>query len=402
MKIAMIGSKGVPATIGGVERHVEELSARLAAGGFVVTTYARPWYTQCAPWSQRVHRGVRVVTLPSISTKHLDAISHTLLSTWHAMRERHDIYHFHGVGPALCAWIPRLLRPNARVVVTFHCVDRYHAKWGKFARAILAFGERAACMFPHETITVGETLEKYCMERYGRETVCIPNGVSVAVCNPPHPSLTLREEVEWLGLAPRRYLLVVSRLVPHKGVHTVIAAFRTLQREHREFQNLQLAIVGAPAFTEAYVDELHIQAAGAPSIRFLGQQVGAPLDALYQHCLAFVHASSSEGLPIAVLEAAAAGAVPVISDISEHREVIDRVGGFCFRTGDVHDCVRTIEVVLRSAASLPRIGKDIQRAVLKHYDWESAAARTAARYRAVGATERPSVRRRAMRLKFAV
>lgn len=415
MRIAMIGSKGIPAVIGGVERHVEELSACLAARGFAVTAYARPWYTQRAPWSERTHRGVRVVTLPSIPLKHLDAISHTLLATWHAMRERHDIYHFHGVGPALCAWIPRLLRPNARVVVTFHCVDRHHAKWGWFARTMLTLGERAACMFPHETITVGETLEKYCADRYGRETTCIPNGVTSTLkpSGIAYPlSLPLpqgrgekwggRSILEEFGLVPQKYLLVVSRLVPHKGVHTVIAAFRTLQREHREFRGLQLAIVGAPAFTEAYVDELHVQAAGDPSIRFLGQQVGATLDTLYRHCLAFVHASSSEGLPIAVLEAAAAGAVPIVSDIPEHCEVIDRVGGFCFRTGDVHDCVRTIDVVLRSAASLPRIGKDIQRSVLRHYDWETAAARTAARYRAMGATERPSVRRRAMRLRFAV
>lgn len=414
MKIAMIGSKGVPAVIGGVERHVEELSARLAARGFVVTVYARPWYTQRAPWSERTHHGVRVVTLPSILSKHLDAISHTLLATWRAMRERHDIYHFHGVGPALCAWIPRLFRPNARVVVTFHCVDRHHAKWGKLARMMLTLGERAACIFPHETITVGETLEKYCRDRYGRETTCIPNGVtsSLKPSRTVHPlSLPLLEGrgeklgdhsiPEQLGLTPRRYLLVVSRLVPHKGVHTVIVAFRKLQREHREFRGLQLAIVGAPAFTEDYVDELHVQAAGDPTIRFLGQQFGDMLDALYRHCLAFVHASSSEGLPIAVLEAAAAGAVPVVSDIPEHREVIDRIGGFCFRVGDVHDCVRTIDVVLRSAASLPRIGQDIQRAVLRYYDWETAAARTATRYRAVGAMERVR-ERRVVQLRFAV
>lgn len=401
MKIAMIGSKGVPATIGGVERHVEELSACLSARGFSVTAYSRPWYTQHAPWSQRSHRGVRVVTLPSIPSKHLDAISHTLLSTWHAMRERHDIYHFHGVGPALCAWIPRLFRPHARVVATFHCVDRHHAKWGKFARTMLTLGERAACAFPHETITVGETLEKYCQQRYGRETVCIPNGVVLSEeCRVK--SEESKASLDRLELTPRKYLLVVSRLVPHKGVHTVIVAFRKLQREHREFRGLQLAIVGAPAFTENYVDELRIQAAGDPSIRFLGQQIGATLDALYQHCLAFVHASSSEGLPIAVLEAASAGAVPIVSDIPEHREVIDRIGGFCFRAGDVHDCAAVLEVVLRSAASLPRIGKDIQRAVLQKYDWEIAAKRTAARYRAMEPVERVSVRRRAILLKFAV
>ncbi len=386
MRIAMIGSKGVPATIGGVERHVEELGARLASGGFSVTVYARPWYTERAPWSVRTERGVRVVTLPSLRTKHLDAISHTLLATWHAMRERHDVYHFHGVGPSLLAFLPRLLRPSARVVCTFHCVDCHHAKWGRIARAVLALGERATCAFPHETITVGETLQGYCSDRYGRETTCIPNGVAQGKREEGRGK---REELQvherdilsQLQLVPRRYLLVVSRLVPHKGIHTIIAAFRQLRMEHREFRDLQLAIVGAPAFTDAYADELTVLAGGDPAIRFLGRQTGAPLDALYRHCLAFVHASSSEGLPIAVLEAAAAGAVPVVSDIPEHREVIDRIGGLLFRTGDVHDCASVLEVAHRSARSLPRIGREIQAAVLRHYDWDAAAGRTVECYR---------------------
>jgi glycosyltransferase involved in cell wall biosynthesis len=256
-------------------------------------------------------------------------------------------------------------------------------------------------MFPHETITVGETLAGYCRERYGRETTCIPNGVMQnAECRTQNGEVS--SVLDGFDLVRRKYLLVVSRLVPHKGVHTVIAAFRQLKRERQEFRDLQLAIVGAPAFTEAYVDELKIQAAGDPSIRFLGPQFEDTLQALFQHCLAFVHGSKSEGLPIAVLEAAAAGAVPIVSDIPEHREVIDRVGGFCFRTNDVHDCVLVLDVVLRSAASLPRIGREIQRAVLKHYDWDCAAAKTAGCYREGEARERMTGGGRVVRPRFAV
>lgn len=394
MKIAMIGAKGLPATIGGVERHVEELSTRLTKRGCDVTVYARPWYTGRAPWSVRMYRGVRLMSLPSFATKHGDAMSHTLFATLHACWKRYDVFHFHGVGPALLSFLPRLLRPRSRVIVTFHCVDRHHAKWGRIAQWVLALGERAACMFPHETITVGETLQKYCQQRYGRETVYIPNGVSVAVCNPSQPPLTQRGGAESapplgvrgdegelpIGLVPRKYLLVVSRLVPHKGVHTVIAAFRQLRRERRDLQDLRLAIVGAPAFTDAYRDELVILAAGDPAITFLGQRTGPTLDALYAHCLAFVHASASEGLPIVLLEAAAAGVVPIVSDIPEHREVVRRVGGFHFRVGDVWDCLATIDMAIRSASALPAIGAGIRRRVLKHYDWDAAVTRTRACY----------------------
>lgn len=374
----MIGAKGVPATIGGIERHVEELSARLASGGFDVTVYCRSWYTGFASWSAHAHRGARLVTLPSFASKHLDAMTHTLLATIHACRERHDVYHFHGVGPALMSWIPRLLRPHARVIATFHCVDRHHAKWGWFARAVLALGEWAACRFPHETITVGETLAAYCEDRYGRATACIPNGVAAPARVPPDVA---RDILASLGLTSRRYLLIVSRLVPHKGIHTVIEAFRRLKMEHRAFRDVQLAIVGSPAFTSAYADELVIRAGGDPAILFLGRRTGIVLDALYQHATAFVHASESEGHPIAVLEAAAAGAIPVLSDIPEHREIVARVGGFCFRTRDVYDCAATLEVVLRGASSLPRIGRAVSEATLRHYDWDAATGRTVECYR---------------------
>jgi len=327
-----------------------------------------------------MYRGVRIVSLPSLVTKHADAMSHTLLATLHACRARYDVYHFHGVGPALLSFLPRLLRPRSRVVVTFHCVDQHHAKWGRIARWVLALGERAACMFPHETISVGETLAAYCEKNYGRTTACIPNGV----CAPPPQDVGVDHELlRPLGLTPRRYLLVVTRLVRHKGVHTIITAFRNLQRERPELRPLTLAIVGAPAFTDAYLDELTILAAGDPNIRFLGQRTGAVLDALYTHCLAFVHASASEGLPIVLLEAAAAGAVPVVSDIPEHLEVLHRVGGFHFRVGDTWDCMNTLDVVIRNSSALPRIGGTIRTAVLRRYDWDAAVARIHACYRSL-------------------
>ncbi|MFH1430146.1 MAG: glycosyltransferase family 4 protein [Candidatus Uhrbacteria bacterium] len=394
MRIAMIGGKGAPAAIGGVERHIEELGARLVAGGFDVLVYARPWYVQRRAGTERKHRGMRVIVLASIATKHLDAITHTFLSTLHAMRERVDIYHFHGVGPSLLAWLPRLFRPHARVIATFHCVDRKHAKWGWFAREVLAFGEWAACRFPHETIAVGMTLQTYCLNRYKRETTYIPNGIQRVPDSARSPEAVA--DLARFGLTSKRYLLVVSRLVEHKEVHTVIDAFRTMQCEYPEYADLQLAIVGSPAFTDAYGDELRFCAAGNSNIRFLGQRSGAVLDALFANCLAFVHASRSEGLPIVVLEAGAAGVVPIVSDIPEHREVVAQTGGILFQTGNPWDCATKLAVTLRNPDVLNRIGAEIQAACVRTYNWEGVTAQTAGRYQSLIAEvlvrERPTAR----------
>lgn len=374
----MIGAKGVPATVGGVERHVEELATRLVASGDVVTVYGRPWYTKRAPWSVWMQRGVRCVILPSIATKHWDAISHTLFATIHAMRERPDVYHFHGVGPALLAFLPRCLHPRARVIVTFHCVDRRHAKWGWFARFVLMAGEWAACRFPHETIAVSEMIRGYCRERYRCDATVIPNGITVA----PLPDQTATEEVlASFGLQPQRYFLLVARLVPHKAVHVAIDAFRVFRREHPEYDGVALVVVGGSAFTDAYVGELSMRAGGDAAIHFLGPQYGSTLQALFHACLAFVHPSMSEGMPIVVLEAAAAGVVPIVSDIPEHREVVDRIGGFLFRVGDVHDCARMLTFACIVRSSLPQVGRAIQAAVLRCYHWDDIAQTTQQRYR---------------------
>ena len=162
MKIAMIGQKGMPAVWGGVERHVEELATRLVKNNHQVTVYSRSWYSQ----KRSKYQGVTLRFVPSIHTKNLDTITHTLFSTIDALRRDFDIIHYHGVGPALLSFIPRLLKPRAKVIVTFHCQDRLHGKWSFFAKIMLRLGEFAACKFPHETIAVSQTLQKYVKEKY--------------------------------------------------------------------------------------------------------------------------------------------------------------------------------------------------------------------------------------------
>ena len=379
MRIAMIGSKGMLATVGGIERHVEDLSAKLAERGFRVSVYSRPWYTGHAPWSERVLRGVRVITLPSLRTKHLDAISHTFLATLHAMRERPEVYHFHGVGPALVSFLPRMFRPSARVIATFHCVDRQHAKWGAVARFALALGERAACAFPHETIAVSPTLAAYCRERYGRSVSCIPNGVHVRA---PMVSATRDAALAPFGLRAGSYVLTVARLIPHKGVHTVIEAFRKFRIEYPEHAHLRLAVVGGPSFTDRYVAELARAAGGDLAIVFLGAQHTSTLDALYDGAIALVHASRSEGLPIVLLESAAHGVMAIASDILEHRSILASIGGLLFHVGDPNDLVAKIAMVAQCAPeSRGRIAASLRASVARAYAWDDIADRVEERYR---------------------
>ncbi len=366
MRIAMIGQKGIPAVYGGVERHVEELAARLSEGGFDVTVFCRPWYgkTEVKSEKLKIYKGINLAYLPSLKTKHLDAISHTFLATIYAMFGKYDIIHYHGVGPSLLSFLPRIFCPKTKVVTTFHCIDRKHQKWGFFARLALRMGEWAACQFAHETITVSKTLQQYCSEAYDVDTAYVPNGVNVIEISPDPSSETLKK----YNLEKDKYLLMVSRLVRHKGAHYLIRAFQDLQKNDTSFSDLKLVFAGDSVFTDDYVKELKDLAKGDQNIIFVGFQSGRPLEDLFLNSLAVVHPSESEGLPVAVLEAMSYGKVVLASDIPENMELIKEYG-LSFQNKNVGDLEKRIKEMLARHDLLAK-GAEARKFVTENYNWD--------------------------------
>jgi len=364
MKIALIGQKGIPATWGGVEKHVEQLTQRLADFGHEVLVYNRAHYVvpEAVAAFQKAYPTVRLITRPSLKSKHFDAITHTFFATVHAIKENVDVYHFHSVGPSLLSWMPRLFRPRARVITTFHSPDRLHQKWGFFARLVLTIGEYTAMRFAHRTITVSHDLEKYAQSRYGKAPVYIPNGVNMP--QRVRPSMIAAQ----FGLKENDYILVVTRLIPHKGVHHLIAAFKTLNTTKK------LVIVGDSAYTDEYVKQLHQQAQGDNRIVFTGFQTGRMVEELYSNCTLYVQPSESEGLSISLLEAGSYGKCILTSDIPSNAEVVQGYG-YLFRNADVNDLAKQLQMLLDHPERVEQAGKALAARVESEYDWKHVATR---------------------------
>lgn len=372
MRIAMIGQKGfdVGKKGGGVERHVTELATRMGALGHEVTVYARKAHEEDLPL------GVFVRVLPAIHRKNLEAITHTFLATLDVLRKPYDIVHYHGVGPATLAWIPRWFKRDTRVVVTFHSRDRFHKKWGRMARLYLTFGEWAAVWFPHVTIAVSHAIAVYARTTLKHQVIYIPNGA-------PLKTVEETDQLEAFQLSPQQYLLSVSRLVPHKGQHYLIEAFQQLQREAPELvKGLSLVIVGAETYGVEYQSQLSRLSAGNPQIRFLGFQQGDVLDQLFAHARLFIHASEFEGLPVAVLEAMSFGLPVLVSDIPENIEVLHHTG-FTFTSESVPDLVKVLTSLLHHPEMLDR-AREQGRAVIEHYfNWNIITEETLSTYRSI-------------------
>jgi glycosyltransferase involved in cell wall biosynthesis len=367
MHIVMIGQKGIPAIYGGIERHVEELSLELAKQGHTVVVYARKWFT-----SDKIknYQGVQIIHTPTVHTKHLDAIIHTFTATVHALLfQKPDIIHYHGVGPSLLSWIPRIFSPKTKIVVTMHCLDRYHQKWGFLARVMLRKGEWAGTTFAHKAIAVSKTIQNYFLNEYQTQTVYIPNGVRQA--QPQNYSL-----IDQWGLTQEKYVLMVSRLVKHKGAHYLLEAWQIARQQNRALlKDYKLVIVGDGVFTDEYISSLRRIARGDNSIVFTGWQKGQELEELYANATMLVHPSENEGLPITVLQAMSYAKSVLVSDISEHKEVI-RDKYFWFDNTNVYSLAEKISELVANPELLKEKGKANQILAQTSYNWNDITKQT--------------------------
>ncbi len=354
MKIAIIGQKGIPSTSGGVEKHVEDLSTRLVKAGHDVICYTRPNYTD---ENLKEYKGVKLISLPSINSKSLDAISHTFRACLDVVKRDVDLVHFHSIGPSSLIWLVKLLKPSLPVVATFHCEDYYHQKWGFFARTYLKFGEFVISTAPDKTITVSKGLQAKVLKRYKREAVYAPNGV-------PTNEKVEAKEIKKFGLEKDNYIVAVSRLVKHKGLQYLVEAYNRVKTDKK------LVIVGEGAYTSDFVKDLKDKAKNNPNIIFTGKQSGRMLAELFSNAYLFVQPSESEGLSIALLEAMSYGKATLVSNIPENKEVIDWTG-FTFKNKNVPDLVGKINGLLKNPSMVKDMGRLGKERVTKEYNWNN-------------------------------
>jgi glycosyltransferase involved in cell wall biosynthesis len=376
LAVAMVGSRGVPAAYSGIERYVEEVGSRLAEAGASVTVYChRSYVTARGPY-----RGMTLRFVPAIRTRHLETWTHVALASLEALVRDTPIWHYHALGPATWAWLPRLL--GRRVVVTVQGLDWQRAKWGRLARLYLQVGEWASARLPHRTIVVSQVLARHYAERYGIRPDHIPNGFSA----PPAPGLAgaadLDGALQALDLRPDGYLLFVGRLVPEKGCHTLIEAFGRVASER------PLVLAGAGVFEDAYVERLEAQAARIGRVRFLGFVTGARLHALYRHATLVVHPSQMEGLSVTLLEALSHGCALLVSDVPENLEATHGAAA-TFRVDDPADLARQLQRLLDDAEARSALRAAARRAAAGVLDWDAVTRATREVYESLGAPAGP-------------
>ncbi len=361
----MIGQKGFPPIHGGIEKHVAELATRLGPLGFEVTLYSRPHYSDADGPSDLP--GVRVKKLPSIPTKHLDAISHTLLATGHSLFSDADIVHYHALGPGLLSGVPRLMG-GRKTLVTVHGLDWQREKWGTVARRVLQLGEKTSVAFPDRTIVVSRALRAHYLQEHRRATEYIPNGIVPAT----YRSRKLLLERGLTG----PLVLFVGRLVPEKGCHLLLDAWNRLSGTLRK--GTRLVIAGDAGFTRGYVDDLKKMASS--DVEFLGYVHGPLLEELYTNAAFLVLPSTLEGLSITLLEGMSYGRCCLVSDIPPNMEAAAG-NGVLFKSGNSADLKEKLVELLENPGLCRELGDRGQLHAIENYSWDRVTAMTADLYR---------------------
>lgn len=349
LRLALLGSRGIPARYGGYETFMEELSVRLAERGHRVTVYCRSRYT---PKELTEHRGVRLVVLPTIATKHLDTPVHTFLSAWHAVGQNYDAALV--VNSANAVFVPILTQAGIPTALHVDGIEKRRAKWGQVGRTVYAVSERLACVVPTELVTDAEVIRRHYLDRYGAESTAIAYGVE--------PTPPEHEEVlDRLGLIPGEYFLYVSRFEPENNPHRVAAAYRHVGGD------LPLVMVGDAPYAREFIDSFRRDA--DPRIQFPGYVFGDGYRELLSHARAYIHATEVGGTHPALVEAMGYGNCVVVHETPENREVAGGAGLF-FRVEEPETLTACLEGLRRNPQEAQDRGRKAAERAARHFSWD--------------------------------
>jgi glycosyltransferase involved in cell wall biosynthesis len=354
MKIALLGTRGVPASYSGFETCVEQLGRRLAERGHAVSVYCR---THHIDYQGDTYLGMRLIKLPTIRNKYLDTIVHSLISSIHALGEGYDagIYFIAGNSPV--TWIPRIV--GTKTALNVDGLDWQREKWPGPAKRYIQLAERLAAYLPTLYLTDSPTVQAYYKDRTGKAPPYIVYGSDIEKL-PAGPTLAQ------YGLEARKYVLFVGRLVPENNAHHLVEAFLRVTAE-----GFKCVIVGDAPYAEDYKKRLRDLAAGDDRIIFTGYVFGQGYRELGSNAYAAVATTGVGGTHPALVEAMAMGACVIVNDTPVNLETIAGTGLWYSGADGADGLAPVLESILADPDRAERYRQRAAAFAATAYSWEA-------------------------------
>ena len=345
MRIALVGTRGVPAGYGGFETFAEELGRRLVDRGHEVLVYCREKH----PGDR--YLGMRLQTLPTVRHKYLETIVHTGISTLHLLTQRQDVALYCNAANAIFTWMPRVV--GTPVALNVDGLERKRKKWNRVAKAWYRLSEWLSTFCPTRAVSDAIAIRAYYREEYNAETTFIAYGAEMG-------KVETRAALDELGLEPDRYFLYVSRMEPENNGLVVREAFERVETD------LRLALIGDAPYADDYI--ARVRQTKDKRIVMPGAIYGQGYKELGSFCFAYVHATEVGGTHPALIEAMGRGALVLYLDTVENREVAGGVG-LPFTVANLADVMR--QALELSAAERARLRAAAVERVQDRYSWDA-------------------------------
>lgn len=371
MKIAMIGHKRIPSREGGIEIVVDKISTELVKRGNMVVAYNRKGHHVSgkdfeSSTQLKEYNGIKLKTVFTFQSSKLNAIVYSALAAVRASFSRYDVVHFHAEGPAAMCFLPKLF--GKRVIVTIHGLDWQRSKWGGFATKFLKFGEKTAAKYADEIIVLSKNVQNYFLDTYGRKTVYIPNGIEGAEIK--EASLI----TEKYNLKKDSYILFLGRIVPEKGAHYLINAYKNI------YTDKKLVIAGGSSHTSEYMNELKELTKDDDRIIFTDFVQGQMLEELYSNAYIYCLPSDLEGMPLSLLEAMSYHNCCLTSDIPECTEVCEDNAVY-FKQGNEKDLHQKLQMLLNDTDLTAKYKNGAAEFICSKFNWQDIVSQTLTLYK---------------------
>lgn len=349
MKIAILGTRGIPASYSGFETSVQETAIRFAAKDYDVYVYCRSNHYKEQP---ETFKSVKLVYLPSVKTKFFDTVSHTIFSIISAAVKRFDAVILYGVGNSI--FIPALRLLGFPVISVVDGADWERAKWGKFAKWFLRFNRWFSVRFANYYVVDNELLAKRYETEFKRKPVYIPYGANKS-------SAKERAILSKLDLKEKEYIIFIGRFVKEKGIEFLIENFKKLN------SGMKLVIVGGNDVDKEYENSL--KAMADSNVIFTGFLYGPDYEYLLSKSLFYVSCSFLEGTSPSLLAAMSVNGYALVSDLDENLETLK---GSCqtFKTGDSADFIAKLNHLFSNKDVLEKERVKTRSVVDAYYDWD--------------------------------
>ena len=359
-RIALLGTRGIPARYGGFETFAEQLSTRLVQRGHEVTVYGRCSLADCfrAGWGERIAiDGVRRRETPTIFHKYLETPLHALTSAIDQLFQRTDAIIL--CNAANSPFAPILKLKRIPLLINVDGIERNRAKWNSFGKAWYLLGEHCSVRLASRVISDADVIADYYREAYGVDSTVIPYGV--------HPvQRPAGETLAKFGLTSKNYILYVSRLEPENNALGVIEAYNRLNLE------MPLVIVGDAPYATAYKEKL--RATANQNVIFTGFQFGEAYQEFQSNCYLYIQATEVGGTHPALIESMSYGNCVLANGTPENVEVVGEAG-ICFEKNNFTQLSELIAQALKEPDRVAKYGELAIERVRQNYSWDSVVTR---------------------------